>query len=67
MKTKSTTEKIAALLKRGRSITPMQALDQLNCMRLGARIYDLKKQGYRINKTPHKTPGGKIVAKYSLA
>lgn len=30
------------------SINPLQALSDLGVMRLGARIFDLKKQGYAI-------------------
>ena len=37
------------LVKYG-SITPRQALDRYGIMRLGARIYDLRKLGYHINK-----------------
>lgn len=32
------------------SITPMEALEQYGCMRLGARIYDLKRQGHEIGR-----------------
>ena len=30
------------------SITPLDALREFGCMRLGARIYDLKRRGYEI-------------------
>ena len=30
------------------SITPVDALKEYGCMRLGARIYDLKRQGHDI-------------------
>lgn len=30
------------------SITPVDALREYGCMRLGARIYDLKRQGHHI-------------------
>lgn len=33
------------------SITPMTALAEYGCMRLGARIYDLKACGHQINTT----------------
>lgn len=32
------------------SITPLDAMADLGVMRLGARIYDLKKAGYRISR-----------------
>lgn len=35
-------------LKSGRSITPLQALYDYGCFRLGARIYDLKDEGMDI-------------------
>lgn len=41
-------EMILAYIEQHGSITPMEALEQLGCMRLGARIYDLKRQGYDI-------------------
>ena len=33
---------ILAWLKKGRSLTPRQALDLFDCFRLSARIYDLR-------------------------
>ena len=68
MKSKlSTTDKIAALLNRGRSITAIQALEQFGTMRLAARILDLRDAGMNITTTDIKTPSGKYVAKYKLA
>ena len=32
------------------SITPLDALREFGCMRLGARIFDLKKRGYGITR-----------------
>ena len=32
------------------SITPLQALGDLGVMRLGARIFDLRRQGYDISR-----------------
>jgi len=31
-------------------ITPLEALERYGCFRLGARIYDLRREGYAINK-----------------
>lgn len=43
----SQTKKILRYLLDGNSITPFEALDKFNCMRLGARIKDIeKKLGY---------------------
>lgn len=47
--TKTQSEGILNYLKHNkRGITPLQALSMFGCLRLGARIYDLKKQGYNI-------------------
>ena len=35
-------------LKSGESLTPLDALKMFNCFRLGARIFDLKKNGHDI-------------------
>lgn len=40
-------EQILRYIERHGSITPQDALE-FGCMRLGARIYDLKRQGYHI-------------------
>lgn len=43
-------EMILMHLKTVGSITPYEALREYGCMRLGARIYDLKRQGYEIDR-----------------
>lgn len=63
----STTHRIAAWLERGRTITPLEALNRFDCNRLSARIHDLRSIGYKIKTLPHKTATGKTVAKYKLA
>lgn len=69
MTTKSSqTSQILKFMLAGNSITPLDALHKFKCMRLGARIYDLKRNGYVINTliiTDQKT--GKRYARYSLA
>ena len=40
--------------------------ERFNCLRLGARIYDLKKRGYKITGEMVKVPSGKRVAQYWL-
>lgn len=40
--------KILNYLKKGNRITQLTSLRLFGCMRLGARIFDLKMQGYRI-------------------
>lgn len=53
------------------SITPLEAMQEYGIMRLGARIYDLKKMGYSINssrETGENRYGESIsYARYSLA
>ena len=41
-------EKILTFLRECGSITPLDALREFSCLRLGARIWDLKQQGYKI-------------------
>lgn len=52
-------------LESGKTITPLEALNRYGCLRLGARIYDLKRDGLPI-KTERKTNGKKWFAEYSL-
>lgn len=42
------TQQILDHMKRCGSITPLEALREYGCMRLGARIWDLKRMGHRI-------------------
>lgn len=41
-------DSILAYLKRGHSITPLEALERFGCMRLGARVWELKRRGIEI-------------------
>lgn len=41
-------EVVLRLLLDNRSITSLEAMNKYGIMRLGARVYDLKKQGYPI-------------------
>lgn len=45
----SQTNQILEYMRAGNAITPLDALRLFGCMRLGARIYDLKQRGYVIN------------------
>jgi Helix-turn-helix domain len=49
----------------GKGITPLQALKRFGCLRLGARIHQLKKDGHRI-RTDLVRKNGKTVAEYRL-
>ena len=62
------TEAILSHLQSGKPITPLEALDEYGCFRLGARIHELKKDGYSIESeivTDQRT--GKHYARYRLA
>ena len=58
-------EQILNLLKQA-PLTPLGALKLAGCMRLSARIYDLKDQGHDIQKEMVKVSSGKRVARYTL-
>lgn len=49
------TDLLLERLKRG-PITPKEALRELGIMRLGARVYDLKKAGHTISREIVKVP-----------
>jgi len=70
MKTTQCVDILAYMQKHG-TITPLEALDHLGCMRLAARISDLKKAGYKIasRQVSRKTESGKTVhySEYRLA
>ena len=59
-------QKILRDLKRGKRITPLDALKNYGCMRLAARIYDLKFQGHNIIQRMKSIKGGVEVAEYRL-
>jgi hypothetical protein len=41
-------------LLKGRIITPMDMLNECGCYRLGARIFELRREGMDIRMKPHK-------------
>jgi len=59
-------ENIRAHLLRGERITPIEALNFYECMRLGARIYDLRGEGIAIQSRMKELKNGKKVAEYYL-
>ncbi|MGJ7024981.1 helix-turn-helix domain-containing protein [Petrimonas sulfuriphila] len=61
----SQTIQIKEHLLSGKSITPIEALNRYGCFRLGARIFDLKRDGLNI-KTEMVERGGKRFAEYRL-
>lgn len=58
-------EMIKKHLMDGRSITPIQALNNYGCFRLASRINDLKNEGMIINSVL-VSKGEKKFAKYTL-
>jgi len=52
-------------LKKGKKLTPLDALHRFGCFRLSARVYDLRGRGHNIvSKTIQVS--GKRVSEYSL-
>lgn len=45
-------------------LTQLEAYRRFGCTRLGARIYDLTNQGYRIERKMITVPSGKRVMQY---
>lgn len=66
MNTKTQREAIADHLKAGHALTPLEALNLFGCLRLGARVWELKREGLNIGCTMVETPSGKRVAQYSI-
>lgn len=58
-------DKILEWLQTGSPITPLGALQKFNCLRLGARIKELREMGYAI-VTDMVAAGTKRVARYTL-
>lgn len=61
---KSQKQLILDYMLAGNEITPIDVLNKFGCLRLGARIADLKKEGYDIKTRIAK--GGKNYAIYRL-
>lgn len=59
-------EMILADLQAGKRITPMDALRDYGCFRLGARIWDLKQAGHDIRMVLVMVGNDKSVAEYWL-
>tara|TARA_Y100001972_G_C7557781_1_gene280218 strand:+ start:419 stop:616 length:198 start_codon:yes stop_codon:yes gene_type:complete len=58
-------EQILKHLQSGKTLSPLDALKKFGCMRLGARVYNLKQEGHDI-ETSFKTQNGKTFAIYKL-
>lgn len=58
--------KILAHLKNGGRITSLSALDDFGCLRLSARIKDLRDLGHNIQSVFITVPSGKKVKQYFM-
>lgn len=58
--------RIESHLKKGKTLTSLQALQKFGCLRLAARIYDLRLKGLRIEETKIKVAPSKHVARYRM-
>lgn len=58
--------KILRHLARGRTITPLEALNKFRAFRLGARIHELKARGHKFRTQIVQLKSGARVAEYSL-
>lgn len=66
MENVSQNRRVLGFLRLHKTITPLQAITRLGVYRLGARIHDLKRQGYCITSKLIKTRNDKYVARYTL-
>jgi hypothetical protein len=64
--TESQNTQIITALINGKRITPLDALDWFGCFRLSARISELKKEGWNIEKETVLLSSGKRIARYYL-
>lgn len=60
------TTQIANYLQKGKTLTPIEALNKFGCFRLAARIADLRNDGMLIKTTIVKLKNKKQVAQYSI-
>lgn len=59
--------RILQALKAGRAVTPEWALAHLGCYRLGARIHELRQEGWPIESRLVQRDDGSRFAEYRLA
>ena len=57
---------ILEALKNGDRLTHLDAERRFKCLRLGARIYELKKSGHEIRSQMITVPSGKRVKQYFM-
>jgi uncharacterized metal-binding protein len=57
---------VYAQLKKGRTLTPILAMDGCGTMRLAAIIHTLRERGVNIRTTPMKSKNGATYAAYKM-
>lgn len=57
---------ILSYLQAGGKLTALDALEKMRCLRISARIKDLRNAGYDIKTERIELPSGKNVARYFL-
>ena len=62
----SQTSDILDWLNAGHTITPLEALNNFGCLRLAARIADIRAKGIEVETEAHVTGKGKTVARYFI-
>ncbi|TCJ96173.1 helix-turn-helix protein [Volucribacter psittacicida] len=62
----SQNDRILAYLKKGGRITSLDALSQFGCLRLSARIKDLRDDGHQIDSEFIAVSSGKRVKQYFM-
>ena len=60
-------KRILEYLKKGKSVTPIDALNLCGCFRLADVVFRLKKDGYDITTKMVPNANGKAFASYRLA
>lgn len=63
----SQNQRILNFLERGKRLTPLSALRMFDCMRLGARVHELRGLGFDIQTENLILSTGKRIARYRLA
>ena len=62
----SQTTDILRHLAKGRTLTPLEALERFGTFRLAARIAEIRRQGHSVETDTVRTRGGARVARYRL-
>lgn len=60
-------ETVLMRLMKKRWVTPLVALEAAGCLRLGARVFDMKENGTRFEEKWVETKSGKRVKAFRLA